>query len=253
MDENTDVLVHDSEEPNPEIAKPETITSDELYANFVPKSRVTNIVKEQRALAADKVRREMEELHANEIEKLKASQSNSIGGMDQSLPVMQEEARKVFQQELEKLRQQEADRLDKAEHEHVQQATEKAVKDFYMKMAAGKEKFPELEEALNNFDLEAFEPVALIAGQMDNAPEIMMELSRSPEKAARILETGRASGRSALQEMQKLSKSIAKNQEALEDNVKTNAPLSRLKSSSVGADGGKMSLKDFKNADYNIG
>jgi hypothetical protein len=50
--------------------------------------------------------------------------------------------------------------------------------------------------------------------------------------------------------MKKLSESISKNEEAKAENVSPNAPLSRLKSSNVGADTGKMSLKDYKNADW---
>jgi hypothetical protein len=55
----------------------------------------------------------------------------------------------------------------------------------------------------------------------------------------------------AKKEMEKLSQSIVKNQQAVQGNVSPREPLPRLKSSSsVGADTGEMTLRDYKNADW---
>jgi len=90
----------------------------------------------------------------------------------------------------------------------------------------------------------------MLAAQMENTPEIMYELANNPSKLLEIDGLAKTSPKLATKQLERLSKSIANNLEAKTNNVSAPPPLSKLKSSSVGMDSGKMTLKDFKNASW---
>lgn len=239
MDEDTDSLVNDGSESTPQ--------------KMVSPDHVNDIVKKRLSEQAEKIRREMQELHAQELENLKSSQANSGFSNEGQSPKIQEIVSQLVSQEIAKIQEQEQERVRQLQFERNKEELEKGMQSFSMKMAAGVEKDPELEEVMKDYDLQAFPYAAYLAGKVDNTPEVMKELARNPMKAKEIDDMAGSSGKTAAKMIEKISLSIAKNQEALENNIQTNAPLSRLKSSNVGADSGKMSLKDFKNADYNLG
>lgn len=219
---------------------------------MIAKSRVNDIVKREKAAAADKVRREMEALHAQEIEGLKAAQSPSEGvapqnhGMD-----MRSEVQRLLAEEVKRFQEEEEKREYEAQQAELQKLTQESADRYLLKVSQGKSEFPDFDEVMQNYDMRAFSGVALLAGQMDNTAAIMYELSQNPMKVAQLHTLARESPVSAQKEIQKLSASIAKNQQAAANNVQTNAPLSRLKSSTVaGADNGQMGIKDYKSADW---
>ena len=128
---------------------------------------------------------------------------------------------------------------------------DKSENQYLMRVDQGKADFPDFDDVMRDFDLRAFSGIALLAGQMDNTAAVMYELAQNPTKVAQLHVLAQHSPEMAKKEMQKLAGSITKNQQALSENVSTNAPLSRLKSSTVaGADNGQMGLKDFKNASW---
>ncbi len=205
---------------------------------------VNEIVKREKAAAADKVRREMEVLHRNEIEQLKSSAPTSMGGIPQEdLGAMEERLLKRMAEEQERKQNE----ILRAENE---QLLRNAADMYHLKVAKGKDKFSDFEEVMRDFDPSAFPQVALEAADFDNTDEIMYELSKNPGKLMQLTGLFEKSPLLGRRELTKLSQSIVQNQEAKENNVSTNAPLSRLKSSTVGEDSGQVTLKDLKNADW---
>ncbi len=205
---------------------------------------VNEIVKREKAAAADKVRREMEALHRQEIEQLKSSAPTSMGGIPQEdLGAMEERLLKRMAEEQERKQNE----ILRAENE---QLLRNAADMYHLKVAKGKDKFSDFEEVMRDFDPSAFPQVALESADFDNTDEIMYELSKNPGKLMQLTGLFEKSPLLGRRELTKLSQSIAQNQEAKENNVSTNAPLSRLKSSTVGEDSGQVTLKDLKNADW---
>ncbi len=209
-------------------------------------SQVNEIVKREKAAATDRARREYEAMQTQ-----KPSQSQSMGGMPQENPNDIED--KVFNRILEHAKRLEEEEERKAlEAQQAQQnaALEQDAKRYLLRVAEGKDKFSDFDEVMKDFDAGAFPQLALLAGEHENTAGIMYELSKSPDKIARLDYLANRSPAMARKELEKLANSITQNEQALADHVPTNAPLSRLKSSTVGADNGKMGLKDFKNADW---
>ncbi len=209
-------------------------------------SQVNEIVKREKAAAADKVRRELEALQAQQ-----PSQPQGLGGMPQEN--MGDIEEKVFNRILEHANKLKEEEERQAREYHMAQhkaKLEEEAGNYLTKVALGKEKISDFEDVMKDFDASAFPQLALLAGRMDNTAEIMYELTKNPEKLARLDHLATRSEKLATKELEKLSQSIAKNEQAMLDNVTTNAPLSRLKSSTAGADSGKMGLKDYKSADW---
>ena len=106
----------------------------------------------------------------------------------------------------------------------------------------------DFKQVTDDFDLENLPDIAFLAEEMENTPEIMYELAKNPLKAAGIMALANRSTKEARKAIKKLSESIAKNQQAEAEHVPTQPPISQLKPSKAGADTGKMTLQDFKNA-----
>ncbi len=228
------------------IETPET-TQEEMIA----KSRVNDIVKREKAAAADKVRREMEALHAQEVERLRAQQPVSREQSPTSNEDLRAQMRQLMMEEAQKFEEEEEKRRYEAEQAELKQQLEKSAHQYLLNVEQGKSEFPDFDEVMKDFDMRNFSGVALLAGQMENTAAIMHELAQNPGKVAQLHILAQQSPLMAEKEMKKLAASISKNQQAANNNIQTNAPLSRLKSSTVaGADTGQMGLKDFKNADW---
>lgn len=215
------------------------------------KARVNEIVKREKALAADKVRREMEAQHAQEIESLKAAQPQSAATPTQA-PDIRQTVQQLLNEEIQRY-QAEQERSAKEAHEaQIKAELEKSAQQYLLKVEQSKKDIPDFDDVMKDFDLGAFSGVALLAGQLENPAAVMYELAQNPLKVAQLHSLVQSSPMMAKKEMQKLADSITKNKQALEANVTTNAPLSRLKSSTVvGGDSGEMGLKDMKKAPWN--
>lgn len=232
-------------------------SSSEVVTNALPEpektfsqSQLDEIVKREKAqakaTAAERTRAEMKALHEEELQKLKASQPKSEGPKDQK----EEVADEVFQRVLkhaEKLDEEEKLRAEKEQEAEREEGLKKLASDYIMKMELGKSKFSDFDEVMKDFDPRGFPQLSLLAGQMENTAEIMYELANNPSKLAQLNMLVERSPALARKEMSKLAESIVQNQQALASNVTASPPLSRPKSSTVGADSGKMTLKDLKN------
>lgn len=237
MVESEDALVTEAPETAPE--------------EMVAKSRVNEIVKREKAAAADKVRREMEALHAQEIEGLKSAQSPSRGETQEPGSDIRSTVQQLLSEEIKKFQEEEDKRAYEAQQAQLQKDMQESANQYLLKVDQGKSEFQDFDDVMKDFDIRAFSGVALLAGQMDNTAAIMYELAQNPLKVAQLHTLAKESPGLAEKEMRKLATSITKNQQAAANNVQTNAPLSRLKSSTVaGADNGQMGLKDYKNADW---
>ena len=219
---------------------------------MLPQSQVNDIVKREKAQVAERVRREMEAEMAQK-------QSSNMGGMSQGpdMDAIKQEVLNHIMQKAQEMDAQEEKKAQEAQSAKEREDLQKAADDFYLKMGAGKDKYSDFEEVMQDFEPHAFPRVAFLAaengsdGQPLDTAGIMYELARNPTKLTHLNDLAMHSPKMAKKEMEKLSQSIVKNQQAIQENVSPREPLPRLKSSSsVGADTGEMTLRDYKNADW---
>lgn len=207
--------------------------------------QVNDIVKREKLRAAEAARREADAMHREELDRLRAEKegnaSNSGSNIDESAIVKR--VREEFMTDLQK-------HHEKVEAEAQQQELKTIADQYHLKMGKGSELFDDFQEVMGDFEPHNFPNVVMLTAQMENVPEIMYELANNPEKLQQIDSLAEKSPKLALKQLEKLSQSITKNLQAKQSSVNAPAPLSRLKSSSVGADSGSMTLKDFKNADW---
>lgn len=214
----------------------------------LPVSRVNEIVKREKSIAAENARRELEARHAEELARLKGQ---SQSGYQDDMSSIEDRVVNRLMAEAKKHEEAEAKRYhEELEQKQIEEAN-KLVAKYSSKMAQGKEFFNDFEEVMSDFAPQAFPQLVFLAAQEENTPAIMYELAKNPMKLASLQKLAEMHPGLAEKEMKKLAQSISQNHQAVQENVSVQPPLSRLKSSqSTGVDSGKMSIADFKNADW---
>jgi len=102
------------------------------------------------------------------------------------------------------------------------------------------------EAKMRGFNHAAYNEVIYGAMQHDNTAEIMLEIRENPEKGVVLKNLAQNDPAGFAVAMEKLSKSIANNKAAKERSKSERAPLSQIKPNTVGAEDGKMSVRDYK-------
>lgn len=207
--------------------------------------QVNDIVKREKMQAAERTRREMEAQHREELDRVRAEAAgNQPAAPNQIDPVaIRQQLYEQFMQDLKYHR----DELVKQEEEKSLRAL---ADQYHLKMGKGSKLFDDFESVMGDFKPAEFSNTAMLAAQMENTPEIMYELANNPGKLAEIESLAEKSPTMAKKQLERLAKSINVNLEAKQSNVNAPPPLSLVKSSSVGVDSNKMTLKDFKNAPW---
>ena len=205
--------------------------------------QVNDIVKREKTRAAERVRQEMEAQHREELDRVRAEASNNGGSNRIDAEQLKKEVYGQFMDDLRKSR-------DDAEQEAQERELKSIADQYLLKMGRGSQLFEDFNEVMGDFEPEKFSSAVMLVAGMENTPEIMYELANNPSKLQEIDSLAQKSPKMAMKLLERMSKSISQNLEAKMSNVSAPPPLSRLKSSTVGADSGKMTLKDFKNAPY---
>ena len=206
---------------------------------------VSKIVERERRKAYEKGQKDA--LMQSQQEQTQAPQSiqpapamqqqgqQSLGGMQQMSPA-----------DIERMIAEKAPQLLQ---EHVQNLkNEHTVNSFVSKMQVAEQKYPGLEQKLNELDYEdpAMRRIVEVANNMENTGEVMKEILDNTGKMGTLLNLARQP--QVLQRaMMELSNSIKTNQDALAQEKQAQDPMSQLKpSSSAGMDNGTMSVSDFR-------
>jgi hypothetical protein len=227
----------------------------------LPVSRVNEIVKKEKLEAANKARQEVEAQWAKKMEDMQAQQMQpddmqaqqmqaqqqapSMGGMQQV------DAESIKKQVMEQIMAEARAEQEAQQKEQHQKDMEKVAGEFFDKMGTGKDLYDDFEEVTGQFSPASFPQVVFLASRMDNTPDIMYELAQHPQKLATIDYLAQRDPSAAQAMLDKLSQSINQNRQAMDSNKNAQAPLSRMKGSTVGGtDTGAMSLQDLKKASW---
>lgn len=225
----------------------EAPATSEVSEKTLTASQVNDIVKREKARVAERARQETLQLqaqHQAEIERIRqeaaAQQAANPSGGTVDTSEMEKRVYEKFLSDLQKHKEQ-------VEREAQERELKEVADQYYLKMGKGSQLFDDFNDVIADFEPASFPNAVMLAAKMENTPEIMYELANNPFKLQQVEDLAKSSPKLAMKELNKLSTSIAKNLEAKTNNVSAPAPLSKLKSSSVGMDTGKMTIKDFKN------
>lgn len=228
-----------------EVIVEQSLVAPEPAQKMLTQEQVNALIGREKKEAADRARKEVEARYMAELQQLKAqAPQQSMGGMTQ--PSMDEIYQQVEQRLMKKAQEHQQENARKAQEAEMQ----KVADDYFTKMSNGSEMFEDFNEVMSDFRPDAFPEVIHLVSGMDNTPQIMYELAKNPSKLATIYSLAKADPIQAKKALKKLSDSISMNEQAAEEYVATNAPLTKPKPSQVGTDKGLNSIKDYKNADW---
>lgn len=143
----------------------------------------------------------------------------------------------IDREELSKIVSQESARLAE------QQRAQEVVNQFVSKVQAGSKKHPDYEDTVAKLNLPYLPPqIVEITNAMDNTADILYELGKNPSKFSSVLNLCNTSPQLAYDELNRLSNSIKKNEQAAQQNAQTkvNEPLDQVKPSNTGTDNGEL-------------
>lgn len=207
---------------------------------LVPQSEVNDIVHKRTAAAIEKTRRETtEEVKRQYESQLTQSKSSSMGGMTQPgseeiQRMIEESTQKTLSKVIEENRQQ-----------YLHDEYKKDVDNFLSKIDASKDRYPDLKDKIAELGLPTVASVVSIVNSFDNTADIMNDLAENPLKLIQIQALYKANPTLALKEMNKMSESIKKNQNALSmDSV--DKPLRRITPSNSGMDNGSSTISNLR-------
>lgn len=208
---------------------------------------VQKIVARERKKAAEKAKREiLMQLQQEQMQQPEAQGQaqapvngqapSSLGGMPQ---MSQEDIQRLISQQL-------------PQHlaNYISEETQnRQIEGFVNKMRAAEEKYPGLEEKLNNYDYSpgsGMTEIVMAANNLENTADIIKEITDHPQKLANLI-TLVKQPYALNQALQSLSASIKTNQDALAKEQQSQDPLNRLRpSANTGLDNGNMSVSDFR-------
>lgn len=202
---------------------------------MIPQSQVNKIIK-QKTYEAAQTKRELEERHQKELAEIQAKQSQR----NETVP-REMDANAIYQQVQEKFNEEMQQRRIKEEMDRI--ATS-----YISKMEQGKNSYEDFEEVTKEFDPTAFPQLTYLVAGMDNAADVIYDLSKNTTKLAALDRLAERNPRQAQSELLKLSRSITDNRQAqLDENSQQVAePLDRLQSSRVSGSNDKMGIRDLR-------
>lgn len=233
------------EEPaskEPESAPPE---------KMLPASRVNQLVQQAKRDGARKMAEQLEAAQ-QQIQQLQEQQAPV---QQQAQPMQQQQQQQVdpqvIQQQVMQMMQQKMQEDEARRHkEQLEKEVNDVAQNYFGKLAQGKDLYEDFEAVTADFDPAAFPQLVYLATQSDNTAAIIYELQKNPAKLAQLSVLVDKSPAMARNELSKLSQSIKTNEDAKRNLQETQTPLNRMKSSTVGTDNGKMTLRDYKKAPF---
>ena len=210
----------------PEQAQEKTLTQ----------SQVNAIVQREKERAGEKARREAEEIYKQQLAQAgqQTQQAQKSGALDDNADSIYQKVQERFMQEMQQ-RQQETE-MQNVANKYLQQ------------MQSGKDAYEDFNEVTADFDPTEFPQLVYLVAGLDNAAEVIYDLSKNPAKLATMDLLASRAPKKAQAELMKLATSIKDNRQAARDadEQSVDAPLDRLQPSRVGTGNGKLSIADLR-------
>lgn len=215
------------------------IDAEATQEKLLSQSQVNKIVAREKEQAALRAKREAEEAYQRRLEELNSTsqrqqQRNDTVSRDVDADAIYQQVQERFNQEMQQ--------------KQVEQEMTRVAQSYMSKVSQGRELYNDFDDVTREFDPTAFPQLTFLVAGIDNAADIVYELARNPQKLVTLDTLAQRAPRQAQAELLKLSRSIAENQQALNEagNQTTPAPLDRLQPSKVSGSNGKPSFRDLR-------
>jgi|SRR5882672_345395 len=208
---------------------------------MLPQSQVDKIVQHAKIKASEATKRQLEEQHRRELEAVRGQQQtqrNETVSRDVDTDAIYQQVQERFNAEMQQ----------KIQHHEMSQVAN----NYLSKMQKGPQSYDDFTEITKDFDPTAFPQLTYLVAGMDNAADIVYDLSKNPLKLAALDRLAEKTPQQARAELLKLSNSIAQNKQAVSDadSQQVAAPLDRLQPSRVSGSNGKMGISDLRNQSW---
>lgn len=223
-----------------QVAAPDMQEQPQIQPVLHTQEQMNKVVAREKMQAREAGRREAEAKYQKDLEQLNAMRS---GQEQHNAQVPRDvDANAIYQQVQERFNKEMQEQQLKAQMTQV-------ANNYLSKVAQAKPNYEDFEDVTKDFDPTAFPQLTFLLSGMENAGDILYDLSKNPMKLAGIDRLAEKNPRQAQSELLKLSKSIMDNRQAQSDAQNQNVaePLDRLQSSRVSGNSGKMSIRDLRN------
>lgn len=217
------------------------LTQTSEAEKMLSQSQVNKIVQHEKAKAAEAAKRQAEEAYRRELENIQAQGQQHQEARNETVS-RETDADALYQQVVQRLQ-------TEAQKQQIEREMNNIANSYLSKMQQGKEAYQDFEDVTKGFDPTAYPQLVYLVAGMDNAADVIYDLSKNPMKLAALDNLAMKMPHQARAELERLSGSIAQNKQALADaeNQQVAAPLDRLQPSRVSGSNGKMSISDLRN------
>jgi hypothetical protein len=232
MEENQEVAAEEVMEEAPQVEQP--------AEKMLTQTQVNNIVQREKQQAAERARRQAEQEFQQQMQQQAEAKQQEMQNQSKEA-----NAEALYQQVQERFNQEMQQKQAEAEIAQVAQM-------YHQKMEAGKGSYEDFEDITSRFDPTAFPQLVYLISGIDNASDIVYELSKNPSKLVTLDTLAHKSPSHAQAELNNLSQSIRDNKTAQAEasDQQVNAPLDRIQPSRVSSGNGKMSINDLRSQDW---
>ncbi len=211
---------------------------------MLSQSEVNALIAREKQGAAARARQEVEREYQQRAEQSQMQQQQMQGQQGQ-----QQMAQGPSQAEADSLYQQVQERFNREMQERqFQQEMTNVANAYHSKMDYSRKSYNDFDEITKDFDPTAFPQLVYLVSGMENAGDIIYDLSKNPSKLATLDALAQRSPRMAQAELGRLSQSISLNSNARQEAEQnpTQAPLSPLQPSRVAGSNGQMTVQDLR-------
>ncbi len=212
---------------------------------MLSQSEVNALIAREKQGAAARARQEVEREYQQRAEAQQMQQQQ----MQQSQQGQQGMAHGPSEADADAIYQQVQERFNKEMQERQFQSEMTNIANAYhAKMDYGRKAYTDFDEITKDFDPTAFPQLVYLVSGLENAGDIIYDLSKNPNKLATLDLLAQRSPRLAQAELGKLSQSISLNSQARQEAQQnpTLAPLSPLQPSRVAGSNGQMTVQDLR-------
>lgn len=209
---------------------------------------MNKVVAREKARAAENGRREAEMQYQRELEALRQGsaqqeQRNAQVSREVDADAIYRQVQDKFDREQEALKQ-------KLEQQQFETQMSQVADNYLSKINSGKGAYQDFDSVTANFNPSEFPQIAFLLSGIDNAADVLYDLSKNPQKLAYVDQLAGKSPKFAQSELQRLSLSIKDNREAqanAQQQYNVSEPLDRLTPTRVAGNNGKQTVSDLRN------
>ena len=218
-------------------------TPTQAQERMLSQSAVKKIAAQEKEEGYLRGKKEAEQEYQRKLAELQ-QQDQSQAQRNETVP-RQVDADAIYQQVQEKWN-------SEMQRRQLEQEMSQVANNYLAKMDLGRKEYGDFDTVTGDFDPTAFPQLTYLVSGIENAGDVVYELSKNPSKLVTLDTLAQRSPKHARAELLKLSQSIAANKTAAVEAESNGvaAPLDQLQPSRISGSNGKLSISDLRKQDY---